>query len=126
MEEKTKLLIDNLSSKTSKKEAKWERFGRTDKFNLLLDSGVVSIDKISTNKGIIYQLSISNLKGDTIYQLNGIKKEAFTFDSDYDLLRDLHQNVKKSYFKVNETIDGLLGEISKEGEIGKESDDLPF
>jgi hypothetical protein len=127
MEDKIKSLVENLTLKTNKKEANWERVGRSDKFNLLLDNGIVSMDKIVTNKGnLVFQFSISNLKGDTIHQVNGMKRETYPFDDDYDILKEFHQNIKKAYFKVDETIDGLLGEINKEGEIGKESDDLPF
>ena len=120
MDDKIRTLINNLSTKTDSREANWERVGRSEKFNLILENGIISMDKLVSNKGnLIYQFSISNLKGDIIQQVSAIKKDTFPLDFDYETLKEFHQNIKKAYFKVDETIDGLLGEIEKEGEIGK-------
>ncbi len=127
MDEKLTKLIISLSNKTKQKEAKWERTGKSEKFNLILENGIVSMDKIITNKGnLVFQFSISNLNGDVIQQLNGIKKDSNEFNPNYETLKEFHQNIKMAYFKVDETIEGLLDEIEKKGEIGKENDDLPF
>ena len=128
MEAKIKSLVENLYAKTEKKEANWERIGKKDQFVLILDNGKVLIDKLFTSKGeLVYQFSIININGDTIFSINALKKEAFSLEpDDYSVLKDLHEVIKKSYFKVDETIDGLLGEVNKDGEIGNELDDLPF
>lgn len=128
MDAKIKSLIENLYTKTEKREANWERIGKKDQFILILDKGKVYIDKLSTIKGeVVYQFTIMNINGDTIFNVNALKKNEFSVEpQDYDILKELHEVIKKSYFKVDETIDGLLGEINKEGEIGNELDDLPF
>lgn len=124
MEAKIKLLTENLFTKTEKKEANWERIGKKDLFVLHLETGKILIDKLLTSKGeIVYQLSIINQNGDSIFNINAVKREE---ENDYAILRKLHESVKKSYFKVDETIEGLLGEVIKDGEIGNENDDLPF
>ncbi len=128
MEDKIKGLIADLTQKTKNKETKWERVGRSEQFTLTLDNGMVSIDKFVTKNGnIIYQLSIVNGNGDKIFSMNGIKKDGFFPEpTNYDILKEFHEEVSRAYFKVDETIDGLLNEVQKEGEIGKEGDDLPF
>lgn len=131
MEPKIKTLIDNLLAKTKKRETKWERVGKSDQFILFLDNARVSIDKLISSKSqLFYKFSIINSSGDIILNINGIKDEnAFAVDlkSDYNTLKELHQEIQKAYFKVDETIEGLLGEIEKDGEIGNEDpDSLPF
>jgi hypothetical protein len=131
MEPKIKILIDNLLAKTKKRETKWDRVGKSDQFILFLDNARVSIDKLISNKRqLFYKFSIINSSGDTILNVNGIKDDnafAVHLDNDYNTLKELHQEIQKAYFKVNETIDGLLGEIEKDGEIGNEDpDSLPF
>lgn len=128
MEDKIKGLINNLSQKTKNKETNWERIGRSEQFTLTLDNGKMSINKLSTKSGnLIFQFSIINGKGDTIFSINGIKVDRFSVEpTDYEILKEFHEEVSRAYFKVDETIDGLLNEVQKDGEIGKESDDLPF
>jgi hypothetical protein len=128
MEAKIKTLIDSLIEKTDKKEALWERVGKSDQFLLTLSSGKVSTDKFVTKQGVlVYQFIIYNVKGEPIVSINGIKKQGvFLEDQDYDIIKRLHESIKHNYFKVDETIEGLLSETKKPGEIGKESDDFPF
>ncbi len=129
MEAKIKSLIDNLLTKTTKKEANWDRMGKSEQFVLFLENAKVSIDRSLTNKNnIYYQFSIINLNGDSIFNVNGLKNDFLPPDKqDYTILQELHEEIKKAYFKVDETIEGLLGEIKKDGEIGKDDPNaLPF
>lgn len=131
MEPKIKSLIDNLLSKTKKRETKWDRIGKSDQFILFLDTAKISIDKLLTNRGnLVYKFSIINADGDNILNINGVKDENRPFnidDSNYELLKEFHEEIKKAYFKVDETLDGLLGEVLKDGEIGNEDpESLPF
>lgn len=124
MDAKVKSLIENLLGKTKKKETNWDRIGKTDNFILYLDTGKVSVDKVLSNKGnLFYQFSVINNKGDNILTINETKNSNVFPPSDatnYELLKELHEEIKKTYFKVEETIEGLLGEVDKEGEIGKD------
>ena len=128
MEAKIKKLIENLLEKTKKRETKYDRIGNGERFILILESGNVLIEKFLSTKGNrVYQFSILNLKGDIILNVQEIKDQGFPLSEGYILLRNLHEEIKKAYFKVDETIDGLLGELSKEGEVGKEDPNkLPF
>jgi hypothetical protein len=131
MDVKIKSLIENLLAKTKKRETNWDRVGKTDRFILYLDKGKVSVDKVLSNKGnLFYQFNIINTKGDNILTISETKNSN-TFPppdaTDYNLLKELHEEIKKAYFKVEETIEDLLGEVEKEGEIGKDDPDaLPW
>jgi hypothetical protein len=131
MEPKIKSLIENLLAKTKKKETKWDRIGKGDRFILFLDSAKITMDKVISTKGnLFYQFSIINANGDTILNINETKDTSnysVLRNEEYDLLKELHGEIKKVYFKVEETIEGLLGEVNKDGEIGKDDpDNLPF
>jgi len=130
MDTKIKSLIENLLGKTKKRETKWDRVGKSDRFIIYLDTGKVSVDKVISNKGnLYYQFSILNNNGDNILTISETtNSNRFPpHSSDYDLLKELHEEIKKAYFKVEETIEGLLGEVDKEGEIGKDDPDaLPW
>lgn len=127
MEAKIISLIESLNTKTQNKEANWERIGKSDQFVLTLGNGKVSVNKVITKDSVVvYQFAIFNAKSDTIFNVNAIKGNTILSSSDYELLKTIHESIKKMYFKVDETIDGLLGEINKEGDIGKEPEDLPF
>ena len=131
MEPKIKSLVDNLLAKTKKRETKWERVGKSDQFILFLDNAQISIDKLlSAKRNLFYKFSIINSNQDNILNINGIKDDS-SFDmgqfEDYEILKNLHEEIKKAYFKVDETIEGLLGEVLKEGEIGNDNpNNLPF
>ena len=128
MDAKIKNLIENLVIKTDKKETKWERIGKSDQFLLSLSTGKVSVDKFVSKQGtLVYQFVVYNDKGEGIITINGIKKEGiFLEETDYEVIKKLHESVRHNYFKVDETIEGLLNETKMEGEIGKEPDDFPF
>lgn len=128
MEAKIRSLVESLNTKTLSKEAKWERPGKADQYILTLDKGIVKIDRVVTKLGTVqYLISVVNKTGDVIIKQSGIrKKDATSTSADYDLLKTFYENIQRTYFKVEETLDDLLNEVSKKGEIGKNSDDLPW
>lgn len=127
MEAKIKNLVDSISSKTRNKQAIWERIGNSEQFSLQLETGKVLLSILSTNDNnkVLYQLAIINLRGDRIFELNVKTPESYSYDPDFDSLKALYEDVKKAYYRVDETIEGMLGEVDKSGKIGKR-DDLPF
>lgn len=127
MEDKIETLIDNLKAKTINKEANWERVGNGDQFSLTLKSGKVLVDKyITSQSSILYTILITNNKGDMIYQTNARQNISGEKNiKNYQIIKELHESIKRAYFKVDETIDGLLGEIDEKGKIGTDNS-LPF
>ena len=130
MEPQIKTLVDSLCAKTKDNKARWERTGSGDQFLLNLENGKLFIDKLVLKiGGLAYKIAITNANGEVIYNLSAKKLDSppssVTFVGDYQILKDLHDTVKRSYFKVDETINGLIKEIEKPGDIGKETDPLP-
>lgn len=124
MDQKIKDIIAELSDRTEKKVAVWNRFSSSEQFYIKLKTATLKIDRLTAkDKSIVYQVAIVNDKGDVIYNFNAFKT---TSPEEFNLLKEFHQKVKRAYFKVEETIEGLFDEIKKtEGEIGQD-DSLPF
>lgn len=128
MDPKIQSLIKNLLSKTKNRESLWEKTrAKTDRFTINLEYGLIHIDKLLSSKGyIVYQFVIFNSNGDSIINIHGSNGELNTIQ-EFDALKELYEAIKHSYYKVDDTINGLISETSKEGGIGKKLDDgLPF
>jgi hypothetical protein len=128
-------LIDKLIEKTNNKQAIWKKTPSSE-FRLDFKSGVITTD--------IWTEEYSDVVNMTIYNDDGEKIDQLTFcdardRNDYDILIRLYQTVKRNYLKVDETIGGMLRELSSEEPIGnndiKENknvsepdgfDDIPF
>lgn len=127
MDSKIISLIENLRNKTRKGLSKWVRVGKGELFQLKLETGQITIDKFFTKtNNVVYQLAVLNIDGDRIRAVAVNSSTGLVGVQDYELLKTLHEDVKNAYFRVDETLDDILGEIEKEGEIGKEEDELPF
>lgn len=115
-------LINALTEKTDAKHAIWEKTSRPNEFKIILGAGALTIDNWEDNKFLDY-FEIA------IYNNNGDKIEKFIVTNDDDdeflILQDLHNSVKREYYKVDETITSLLNEIETEDSIGKR-DEFPF
>lgn len=120
-----------LISKTESKKATWNKASGQDQYTILLDNGSITIWRYDDEDGANVIISILNSNYDEIY------KERFDERNNdpnlINLLKDLHTAAKNSYFKVEETIEGILGEISSQEAIGRieesdepEDDGLPF
>lgn len=119
MEDKIRNIIQDLINKTKSKKANWERVGTTDQYTLTLKTGKIIINKVKSSY-VVLAVSIYNAKGDNIYHKSSIEGER-----DYIIFKELHDNVVATFFKVDETIEGILGEINSEDEIGEDTN-LPF
>lgn len=123
-----KNLIEKLLNKTQKREVIWQKSSREDEYKLDLDSGALTVDKWSPeNKfNMSIDIAIYNDRGDRIDRIEVHSEEN---PDDFKLLDEFHSEVRRTYYKVDETFKGILTELDKEGAIGKEektSDDLPF
>jgi len=121
-----KKLVEKLLDKTQKKEVIWQKTTREDEYMLELDSGALTVDKWTPeNKyGTSVDIVIFNDRGDKIDRI-----EINSDDDDFQLLDNFHSEVRRTYYKVDETFKGIMGELDSDGKIGKEekkADDLPF
>lgn len=122
-----KTLIEKLLNKTRKREVIWQKTTREDEYKLDLDSGALTIDKWSPDNkfNMSIDVAIYNDRGDRI---DRIEVHAEDNPDDYKILDEFHSEVRRTYYKVDETFKGIFEELDKEGEIGKINplDNLPF
>lgn len=126
--ENIKNLIEALIKKTKEKGAIWGKSPRESEFKLSFDKGAVTIDSWNNYN--------EDYVGFAIYNIHGDKVDNFILqssDDGYDLLLALHNEARREFYKVDETITGLFNEIKSEKNVGKRtiekspsSEDLPF
>lgn len=124
-------LIAQLIRKTSNKQVNW-LLVREDEFKVLLKSGAITISKSYDTKisDYCFTFKVYNSKGDSIFDLSLSKMNPFNPAGDYivDLasLEVLFNEARSSYFKVNETVNQILNELSDDSkEVGATKDDFP-
>jgi len=106
MNEKIIQLINSLILKTDQSQIGWQRTSRSNEFKVNLSNGAVSTDRWVDN-GIEYlDFRVFNNVGEEI----GSWQFKFN-DADFALLLSLHSTVLRKYLKIDETIDGMLGEL---------------
>lgn len=124
--EKYKVLINRLISSTKNKLVKWEQTSSESMFKTKVGLGTITIEKSIYRDingyltGESCKLGIFNDEGveaDSIYLLNGDSE-------DYNLLETLYEVVNDSTLKISDTLQSMLDELDKLGDIAKELDDL--
>jgi len=127
-----------LRDKTSEKKAIWNKTSGQDEYKLQIGEGssiVVSFDYGNYNSEYI-TISIFNKNGDMVERYDNENEQ----DEDSSkLLWSFHKAARDSYYKVEETMEHLLNEISKQDVVGikeekkiippamlGDDDDLPF
>jgi hypothetical protein len=112
-------LVEKLIDKTNNKETTWTQTSREDEYKINLNSGAITVSRNYNEMTLI----IYNDNSDQIFF------ETYTEDDDnealYSYIKALHTNAKNSYYKVEETLTGILDELSKDGSVGKEDDPVP-
>ena len=136
--ERLKKIVTLLRDKTSEKKAIWNKTSGQDEYKLQIGEGssiVVSFDYGNYNSEYI-TISIFNKNGDMVERYDTENEQ----DEDSSkLLWSFHKAARDSYYKVEETMEHLLNEISKQDVVGikeekkiippavlGEDDDLPF
>ena len=121
--EKLHELMIRLNEKTLAKQIIWKKSSGSEEFKLSLKTGPITIQKVQQRYNSAYiEISLYNLDGDMIE--NHIVSEAH---KDYQAALDLFTNVRRTFYKVEETLDDILSQLSTDDTIGKdEDDDLPF
>lgn len=135
MNNKIKLLVHSLIELSDNKRVIWNKTSAENQFKVVLESGAaLTIDSWSNNRRDDYpnlDLCIYNDRGELI--LRDIVSVEENID-EYNLLEKLHNCAKNIYFKVDDTIDGMLEEIDsdrkiigiEEKDVNPTDDDLPF
>ncbi|HWZ22025.1 MAG TPA: hypothetical protein VNW06_05190, partial [Cytophagaceae bacterium] len=100
--DKYKELIERLSLKTEQKQIIWQKSSRDGEFKLQLGGGTLTVGKFEGDYN--YKPSISII----IYNDRGDKIDAIDVEDsmhDYLLVDEFYSSIRRSYFKVDETIE---------------------
>lgn len=120
MDEKMTMLIEYLKSKTIKRLAKWTTTSSETEFVLILNSGRVTIGYYlgyddSGDRDYIVEIKIYNESGNEIMNFSANQDN---FPVEYRSLMDLYNAARSSYYKTEETIESMMEELQKKGEVG--------
>lgn len=126
-------VVKKLVEKTGKREVNWLKV-RDNEFKVLLKSAAITISKYhyDPEDQDYVNLRIYNLQGDTVYEYIASENDTITESTQlpFKLLDELFIAARTSYFKVEETIESIIDELTHENEIGAKEDsskdDLPF
>ncbi|NVM61745.1 hypothetical protein FHW88_000021 [Mucilaginibacter sp. SG538B] len=126
MTDEFKLLIEKLIKKTSAKQAIWSKTSRDNEYKLELQKGAITVDNWDNGNGVdLVDITILNEYGDTVDRVYFDGSD----EDDYTLLIELHTLAKRAFYKVEETIKGIVSELDSEKTVGKErriDDSLDF
>lgn len=121
-------LIKSILEKTASRKAIWGKTSRPNEYKLLFNKGAITTDNWTAEEGKeCADFAIYNSFGDKIDNYYASKGE-----KDFELLIELHNTANREFFKVDETIAGLINEINSDKSIGKreiekeDEDNLPF
>lgn len=117
-------LIEKLSKKTLGKQAIWNKTSRESQFELELTVGAILIDVWNTSSDNYAGLIIMNEDGIAIEDVKVIANKS----TDYALVVDLYNIVKRQYYDVDGVLQNIFTELDNEDIVGKAIDDdgLPF
>lgn len=127
-EDKLEELIKGLLSKTKKRMVIWKNTNRDSEYLVNLKSGSVTVDyfKSTYEDQWFHDFNIYNTDGNRIETLQLLEDDETILGV---LLSSLYREAKRQFLKVEETLDGMLAELSKDeivGNIFDPDDDLPF
>ena len=121
--EKLYSLIIKLNIKTEAKQAIWQKSSGAEEFKILLKTGTIAIQKyrISNFQPPSISITIYNSEGDLIedYVIEEVAEG-------YNEADELFTNIKRAYYKVEETVDDILSQLDSDEILGEEEDELPF
>jgi hypothetical protein len=123
MEPKIKTIVQYLYSGTVKGKLAWETTERKTEYRLQLGNGSVTVDHWSGPDQHGDEFDKVDIR---FYNGTGEMLENFDFDratqrEDYRTVLNLHDCVRRSVVKFDETLDSILGDLKS-----KVGDDVPF
>ncbi|MCS3860350.1 hypothetical protein GGP86_000098 [Salinibacter ruber] len=121
-------LINSLINRTEEGDVEWRDTSTSKQFAVYLDSGNITVDYYPESRSRQserpegYSITIFNDEGNKVDEIKAARPEN---NEDYDILKELYSTAKRSYLKVDETIDGMISEISEEDRVGGEPPSEP-
>ena len=106
---KNKELMEKLIKKTKSKDIEWrESTYSPNSFETHFLKGYITVRLLESQFGTIVDLLIYNNSGNEV--LSNSYSEEFDHEN-YLLLRELYDLAKSSFYKIDETIEGILDEL---------------
>lgn len=107
-------LVSKLKDSTAKRKLVWEKTSRENEYQTAIGGNAISVlyhekDFISmtlNNDETYMSLLIWNNKGENIDEVR-IKEGKY----DFDVLKELYDSARRSYMKVEETLDDILSNL---------------
>jgi hypothetical protein len=100
-------LIDKLVKNTNSGKLEWQKTSRDTEFKADFLNGAVSTDAWEYDKSSYCDIRLYNSRGDIVSNWQYTSDE-----EEYKIIKKLYDTVLMKYLKVDETIDGILNELS--------------
>ncbi len=108
--ENLKILVDKLIGKTIAKKAIWSQTSGSNEYKLDLGKGAITVNLWSEDN---VGLNIFNEQGEIIESL-----DVFAREEDFKKIYDLYSEARRSYYKVDETINAINIALDDDKVIG--------
>lgn len=116
MEERIKSLIQLLEKKTRGNDAVWSRTSSDNEFKIDINNSTITTDMWTVENTTYYEFVILNENGDTVERIAVGDDDPFS--TEFEIVTNFYEAVRNSYFKVDETIENILKELSSTNKIG--------
>lgn len=110
MEDNIKQIIKELKDKTNSKKISWVKTSSENEYKIQLNKGAITTDYWIDEDGNNVAFDIYNEDGNKIVSLFYMQKDK---PIEYSIIKELHTIIDKNFYKVDETLNGLLDELKK-------------
>ncbi|MEN9918588.1 MAG: hypothetical protein RL662_1024 [Bacteroidota bacterium] len=128
MDRKLWVLIDSLGHRTKKREVNWTKQVTEEGTIFVLSLNVSDIyvnKKYSSDQIVNYRFWIVSPEGDMLISLDREQPKIDEDSKEFELLRNLIEEVHIGYFGIDAIVDDLLNQTKQDGVIGKSDGLLP-
>lgn len=115
MEDKIRKLVDALITGTTNGKISWQVTERQDEYSTKLDNGAITVDLWDAFDEVedpisLVDIAFLNILGE---QVDRVVFGLVSDPHDFRRLAELHKLAKRSYLKIDATLDNMLGELER-------------
>lgn len=111
MRDKIVHLINKLIERNSKKDMFWSKTSSDSEFKTTINKATITIEKWNDEDGENFEFCLYNSNGEKIEEIHIMESQV---DDNIQLLKNLYNSAVENYFKVDETIDGIIDSLNNE------------
>jgi hypothetical protein len=109
IEKKYADLINKIIQKTEQGKLQWDKTNRGTEYFMNFSDGKITTDMwVDEDGNKRTDFIIFNNNGDSIWSVSVTKGGS---PEEYQFIASLHQNIRKKYYKIEETIDSLIKDL---------------